>query len=235
MQLRGQRARRSWLLVLVGAIAAIVVLAPVAHAQGPLDEVGDQAGDTVSGVVDGLGDPDPVDEVIDTVGDATGVDTTPLKEVKEKVDSTVDRVLDEAPDTGGGVQPGTGVVPNGPAGSPASRPGAENRSENDARSRPAAAAPEQRSALRRAGAEPEVSGAAGDVASQARGGSEDPSRPARVAGPRTGSVPRVIRNLAFPFILGLAVAMFLGVQSRIDGTDTKLLQAPQDTHYLSFQ
>jgi hypothetical protein len=29
--------------------------------------------------------------------------------------------------------------------------------------------------------------------------------------------------------------MFLGVQSRIDGTDRKLLQAPQDTHYLSFQ
>jgi hypothetical protein len=220
--MRGHRAGRSWPLALVGTVAAIVVLAPVAHAQGPLDEVVDQAGDTVSGVVDGLGDPDPVDEVIDTVGDATGIDTTPLEQVKEKVDTTVDRVLDEAPDTGGRVQPGTGVDPNGPAGSPA-------------RSRPAAAAPERRSALRRAGSEPEVSGAAGGVASQAGGASEDSSRPARVAGPRTGSVPRVIRNLAFPFILGLVVAMFLGVQSRIDGTDTKLLQAPQDTPYLSFQ
>jgi hypothetical protein len=126
--MRGHRAGRSWPLALVGTVAAIVVLAPVAHAQGPLDEVVDQAGDTVSGVVDGLGEPDPVDEVIDTVGDATGIDTTPLEQVKEKVDTTVDRVLDEAPDTGGRVQPGTGVDPNGPAGSPA-------------RSRPAAAAP----------------------------------------------------------------------------------------------
>ena len=71
--------------------------------------------------------------------------------------------------------------------------------------------------------------------SQAGNRSEDATRPARVAGPRAGSVSRVVRDLAFPFILGLAVAMFLGVQSRIDGTDTKLLEAPQDTHYLSFQ
>jgi hypothetical protein len=233
--MRGQRAGRSWLLVLVGTIAAIVLQAPVAHAQGPLDEVVDQAGDAVSGVVDGLGDPDPVDEVIDTVGDVTGVDTTPLEHVKEKVDTTVDRVLDEAPDTGGGVQPGTGVGPSDPAAEPPSRPGAENRSGNDARSRRAAAVPARRDALRRPGAEPDAGAATDDVASQAAAGAEDPSRPARVAGPRAASIPRVIRSLAFPFILGLAVAMFLGVQSRIDGTDTKLLQAPQDTHYLSFQ
>jgi hypothetical protein len=233
--MRGQRVGRSWPLVVVGTIAAIVVQAPLAHAQDPLDEVVDQAGDAVSGVADELGDPDPVDEAIDAVGDATGVDTTPLKQVKEKVDTTVGRVLDEAPDTGGRVQPGAGVDPPTPAGSPASRPGAENRSGSDARSRPAAGVPARRSALRKAGSEPELNRAAGDVVSQAGGGSEDPSRPARVAGPRAGSVPRVIRDLAFPFILGLAVAMFLGVQSRIDGTESKLLQAPQDTHYLSFQ
>ena len=238
--MRGQRAARSWPLVVVGAVAALVVLAPAAHAQGPLDkvadqaeEVVDQAGDAASGVAKGLGDPAPVDRAINAVRDA-GVDTTHLEQVKDKVDTTLERVRDEAPDPGGRVQPGTGVGPPDSAGSPPS-PGAENRSGSDTRSRPAAAGPERRSALRRAGSEPEASGAAGDVASQAGRGSADRARPARVAGPRTRSVPTVIRDLAFPFILGLAVAMFLGVQSRIDGSDTKLLQAPQDTHYLSFQ
>jgi hypothetical protein len=233
--MRGQRAGRSWPLVVVGTLAAIAVQAPAAHAQDPLDEVVDQTGDVVSGVVDELGDPDPVDEAIDAVGDATGVDTTPLKQVKEKVDTTVDSVLDDAPDTGGQVPPGTGVGLPDPAGSPSSRPGANTGSGRDARSRPADGLSARRSPLDKAGLDPEISGAAGNVASQAGGGSDDPSRPARVAGPRTGSVPRVIRNLAFPFILGLAVAMFLGVQSRIDGSESKLLQAPQATHYLSFQ
>jgi hypothetical protein len=233
--MRGQRAGRSWPLVVVGTVAAIVVQAPAAHAQDPLDEVVDQTGDVVSGVADELGDPDPVDEAIDAVGDATGVDTTPLEQVKEKVDTTVDRVLDETPDTEGRVPPGTGVGPPDPAGSPSSRPRADTGSGRDARSRLAAGVQARRSPLDKAGLDPEFSGAASDVLSQAAGEPRDPSRPARVAGPRTGSVPRVIRNLAFPFILGLAVAMFLGVQSRIDGAESKLLQAPQDTHYLSFQ
>lgn len=233
--MRSQGAGRSWPLVLVGIVATIALQAPVAHAQGPLDEVPDQAADAVSGVAGGLGDPDPVDKAIDAVEDATGVDTTPLKQVKEKVDTTLDRVLGEAPDTGGRVQPGTGVDPNRPTGSPSSRPGANNRSGSDARSQPVAGVPTRRSASRRAGSEPEVSGAPSNVVSQAASGSKGRSRPATVADPRVGSVPRVIRNLAFPFILGLAVAMFLGVQGRIDGTDTKLLQAPQDTHYLSFR
>ena len=232
--MRGQRAARSWPLVVGGAVAAIVVQAPLAHAQGPLDEVVEQAGDAVSGVTDALGDPDPVDKAIEAVEEATGVDTTPLQQVKEKVDTTLDRVLDEAPGTGGRVEPGTGVPP-APAGPPGSRPGAENRSGSDSRTRRSARVPARRSASRKAGSEPELTGAASDAVSQAGNRSEDATRPARVAGPRAGSVSRVVRDLAFPFILGLAVAMFLGVQSRIDGTDTKLLQAPQDTHYLSFQ
>ena len=233
--MRGQSAGRSWPLVVVGAIALVVLQAPLAHAQGPLDEVVDQAGDAVSGVLDGLGDPDPVDDVVEVVEDATGVDATPIKQVKEKVDSTVDRVLDEAPDTGGGTQPGAGVDPPDPAGSPPSRSGAESPSRSDARSRPAAAVPERRRGLRRLGSVPELSGVPSGVLAQTGGGSDDPSRPSRVAGPRAASVPRVIRDLAFPFILGLAVALFLGIQSRIDGTDSKLIQAPQETRYLSFQ
>ena len=231
--MRGQRAGRSWPLVVVGALAALVVQAPAAHAQGPLEKVADQAAAAVSGVADALGDPDPIDRAIDAVGDA-GVDTTRLEQVKAKVDTTLERVMDEAPDPGGRIPPATGVGPPDSAGLPALAE-AENRSESDARSRRAAAVPERRSALRRAGSEPEVSGAAGNTAFQAGGGSEDRARPARVAGPRVGSVPRLVRDLAFPFILGLAVGMFLSVQSRIDGTESKLLQAPQDTHYLSFQ
>ena len=233
--MRGQRAGRSGSLVVIGAVAAIVVQAPLAHAQGPPDEVVDQAGDAVSGVTDALGDPDPVDKAIDAVEDATGVDTTPLKQVKERVDTTLDRVLDEAPDPGGRAQPGTGVGPNAPGRSPRSRPGQENRSGSDARPRRLAGVPARGTTLRKAGSEPELANAPSDVVSQAGNRSEDATRPARVAGPRARSVSRVVRDLAFPFILGLAVAMFLGVQSRIDGTDTKLLQAPQDSHYLSFQ
>jgi hypothetical protein len=233
--MRRQRAGRSWPLVVVGALAAIIVQAPLAHAQDPLDEVVDQAGDAVSEVADGLGDPDPVDEAIDAVGDATGVDTAPLEQVKDKVDTTVDRVLDEAPDTEGRVPPGTGDGPPDLAGPPAADPGAERRSGSDARKRPASGAPAGLSAMRKGGSEPELSGAASDVPSQGSGEPKDPSGPARVSGPRPASLPRVVRDLAFPFLLGLAVAMFLGVQSRIDGTDRKLLQAPQDTHYLSFQ
>jgi hypothetical protein len=232
--MRGQRAGRSWLLVVVGIAAAIVVQAPAAQAQGPLDEVVDQAGDAVKGVTDALGDPDPVDEVIDAVGDATGIDTAPIEQVKEKVDTTVDRVLDDAPDAGGQVPPGTGVDPPDPTGSPPPGTEARSRPRGDARTRSPAGAP-ARTHLLKAGSEPDISGAAGEVLSRSPGGSADRTRPARVAGPRPVSLPGVVRDLAFPFLLGLAVATFLGIQSRIDGTETKLLQAPQDTHYLSFQ
>jgi hypothetical protein len=182
-------------------------------------------------VVDGLGDPDPVDEVIDTVGDATGIDTTPLEQVKEKVDTTVDRVLDEAPDTGGGIQPGAGVSDPGGTGSPGSHWGAEPQGGGPAESRSTAGVPVRRSVLRKPGLEPDFTGAPDNDTSEAA----VPSERRSIAGPRAPSVSTIFRNLAFPFILGLAVAMFLGVQSRIDGTDTKLLQAPQDTPYLSFQ
>jgi hypothetical protein len=232
--MRGQRAGRSWVIV-IGTVAIVVGSAPLAHAQGPLDEVVDQAGDAVSEVVDGPGKPDPLDKAIDAVGDATGLDTTPLEQVKEKVDTTLDRVWGQAPDTGGGgrVEPGTSVPP-GTAGSPPS-PAAEHRSRSDARSRPPARVPARRSAARELGSEPDLPGAAAAAAPQADEESEGPSRPTGVARPRAASVPRVVRDLAFPFILGLAVAMFLGIQSRIDGTDSKLIQAPQETHYLSFQ
>src|ERR671918_1986693 len=128
--MRGQRAGRSWLIV-VGAVAIVVGSAPLAHAQSPLDEVVDQAGDAVTGVADGLGDPDPVDKAIDAVGDATGIDTTPIEQVKDKVDSTVDRVVGQAPDPGVGTEPGGGVGDPGDNRS-GSRPGAGGQSENPA-------------------------------------------------------------------------------------------------------
>ncbi len=229
--MRGQSAERSWPLVLVATVAVIVVQAPAAHAQDPLDEVVDQAGDAVSGVTDGLGEPDPVDEAIDTLGDATGVDTKPIKQVKGTVDSTVDRVLDEAPDTGGETQPGARVSEPGGTGSPGSHWGAKPQAGGPAESRSTARVPVRRSVPRKPGLEPEFTGAPLNATSPAA----VPSERRSIAGPRAPSVSTIIRKLAFPLILGLAVVMFLGIQSRIDGSDTKLLQAPQDTHYLSFQ
>jgi hypothetical protein len=64
---------------------------------------------------------------------------------------------------------------------------------------------------------------------------EQPSRRTPLASGRVAAIPTIVRRLAFPLTLGLAVFMFLVVQNRIDKTETKLARAPQDTHYLSFQ
>jgi hypothetical protein len=233
--MRGRRARISWPLIMIGTLTGLLIHPTPAHAQAPcslLHACSDGSGG-LDDVVDQLDD--PVDEAIDAVGDATGVDTTPVKDVKKKVDDTVDRILEEAPGTGGGTQPGDGgeAEPGGNE-TPGSHTPSGTRPGRSTGLRPTAriqAAPE---ASGKVGAEPEP----GVASASTTPTSVMPERPSRrtplAAGPAR-AVPEVIRQLAFPLILALAVFMFLVVQSRMDNTDNKLVQAPQDTHYLSFQ
>jgi hypothetical protein len=255
--MRGRRARRSWPLIMLGTLAVVFIDASPARAQdacsllntcsdgvglggsvdtGPIDETVDRVIDVADGTVGQGDDPDPIDDAIDAVGDATGVDTTIVKDAKKKVDSTVDRILDEVPGTGGGTQP-TGGGEGSPGGSepPGSRAGRGGRPEGGAGLRPIGGTPAAPGASAKVGFEPEPSAGRVDLVSAPGSGPEHPSRRTQLAGGSPRVIPKVIRQLAFPLILGLAVAMFLGVQSRIDSTESKLVHAPRETHYLSFQ
>jgi hypothetical protein len=233
--MRGRRARTSWPLIMIGTLAGFLIHPAPAHAQAPcslLHTCTDGSGG-LDDIVDQLND--PIDEIIDVVGDATGVDTTPVKDVKKKVDDAVDRILDEAPGVGGGTEPGgSGGQGPGNDGTPGSRtpPGTQPDDLTRPRSTGRTQVPERPSA--KVGVEPELGATAVDPA-PARVLPEQPSRRTPLADGRVGAIPTIVRRLAFPLTLGLAVFMFLLVQSRIDKTETKLAQAPQDTHYLSFQ
>lgn len=252
--MRGRWARRSWPLIMLGTLAVVFVEASPARAQdacsllhtcsdglggagsadaGPLDQTVDQVVDVARDAVD---QGDPIDDAIDAVGNATGVDTTIVKDAKSRIDSTVDGVLDEVSGTGGGTQPAGGGLgePDG-SGRAGSRGARGGRTGGTGGLRPTDGTEAGRFGSGKVGLEPEPSAARVDLTSTAGLGPEQPSRRTPVAGSRPRVIPKVIRQLAFPLILGLAVAMFLGVQSRIDSSESKLVQAPRDTHYLSFQ
>jgi hypothetical protein len=229
----GRRARRSWPLIMLGTLTVVLIQASPARAQDPCSLLHTCSDGAADGIVDQVGD--PIDEAIDAVGDATGVDTTIVKEAKKQVDDTVDRIVAEVPGTGGGTQPGSGGEPEpGGNGTPGSRTssGTEPGGPIGLRSTPRTQAPQGASG--RLAAEPEPGVALVGTTPP----SVMPQRPDRrtvLAGDPALALPEVIRQLAFPLFLGLAVFMFLLIQSRMDNTDSKLVQAPQDTHYLTFQ
>jgi hypothetical protein len=232
--MRWRRARTSWPLIMIGTLAAVLIHPSPAHAQDPcslLYTCSDGSG-AVDGTLDQLDD--PIDEAIDAVGDATGVDTTPVKDVKKKVDTTVDRILDEASGIGGGTEPeGGGVDEPGRNGTSGSRPAHDGQPNGPARLGSAGVPHAAPGASRKVALEPEpiAFGAFSPMgALLERHGQRTP-----LADGWAGAIPKIIRQLAFPLTLGLAVFMFLLIQSRIDNTDSKLVRAPQDTHYLTFQ
>jgi hypothetical protein len=235
--MRGRRARSSWPLIMIGTLAGVLLHPSPAHAQDPcslLHSCSDGLG-AVDDIVDQLDD--PIDEAIDAVGDVTGVDTTPVEDVKKKVDATVDRILAEAPDgVGAGTEPGSGGEerPPGNDATPGSRTPSGTQPARLTRSRSSGRTPAPPRPSGKVGIEPELGATAVDF-TPTRVLPEQPSGRTPLADGRVGAIPTIVRRLAFPLTLGLAVFMFLVVQSRIDKTETKLAQAPQDTHYLSFQ
>jgi hypothetical protein len=241
--MRGRRARTSWPLIMIGTLAGVLIHSAPAHAQAPCSllhtcsdgsgGLGDELGDGLGDIVDQLDD--PIDEAIDAVGDETGLDTTPVKDVKKKVDDTVDRILDEPPVVGGGTEPGSGGA-EGPGndGTPGSRTPSGTQPDAPTRSRSTGGTQAPARPSGKVGVQPELGATAVDLTPT----SVLPERPNRrtpLADRPAPAIPTIVRRLAFPLTLGLAVFMFLLVQSRMDKTETKLAQAPQDTHYLSFQ
>ena len=184
----------------------------------------DQADKTVEETVNDV--PEVVEEVTDPVEETVDQVEETVEDTGGDVQETVDETLD--PETGGVDQPSPPTDPDNrrPGDKGDDRKGRPRDEQRDIRSRGGAWRPDDRSSRPPAGSN-EPAPARLTASSQLEAPAGD--------GGLGESAIEAIKDFAFPLILTILVGAFLAVQHRFDRRDPKLVLAPLDHDYLSFE